>query len=28
VPSDEAKRKYPSGFREVKPYLRYVHQPQ
>ena len=28
VPSDEAKQKYPSGFREVKPYLRYVHQPQ
>jgi len=28
VPSDEAKRKYPAGFREVKPYLRYVHQPQ
>ena len=27
VPSDEAKQKYPSGFREVKPYLRYVHQP-
>jgi hypothetical protein len=28
VPSDEAQRKYPSGFREIKPYLRYVHQPQ
>jgi len=28
VPSDEARQKYPSGFREVKPYLRYVHQPQ
>ncbi|HEV2099719.1 MAG TPA: peroxidase, partial [Stellaceae bacterium] len=28
VPTDEAKQKYPSGFREVKPYLRYVHQPQ
>ena len=28
VSSDEAKQKYPSGFREVKPYLRYVHQPQ
>jgi len=28
VPSDEAKQKYPSGFREIKPYLRYVHQPQ
>jgi alkyl hydroperoxide reductase subunit AhpC len=28
VPSDEAKQKYPAGFREVKPYLRYVHQPQ
>ena len=28
VPSDEAKQKYPSGFREVKPYLRYVHQPK
>jgi alkyl hydroperoxide reductase subunit AhpC len=27
IPSDEAKQKYPSGFREVKPYLRYVHQP-
>ena len=27
VSSDEAKQKYPSGFREVKPYLRYVHQP-
>ena len=28
VPSDEARQKYPAGFREVKPYLRYVHQPQ
>jgi len=28
VPSDEAKQKYPAGFREIKPYLRYVHQPQ
>ncbi|HTW54246.1 MAG TPA: peroxiredoxin [Stellaceae bacterium] len=28
VSSDEAKQKYPSGFREVKPYLRYVHQPR
>jgi len=28
LPSDEARQKYPSGFREVKPYLRYVHQPQ
>jgi len=28
VSSDEAKQKYPSGFREVKPYLRYVHQPK
>jgi thioredoxin-dependent peroxiredoxin len=28
VPNDEAKQKYPSGFREVKPYLRYVHQPR
>jgi alkyl hydroperoxide reductase subunit AhpC len=28
VSSDEAKKKYPSGFREVKPYLRYVHQPR
>src|ERR1700694_3089985 len=28
VSSDEAKQKYPSGFRELKPYLRYVHQPQ
>ena len=27
VSSDEAKQKYPAGFREVKPYLRYVHQP-
>ena len=27
IPSNEAKQKYPSGFREVKPYLRYVHQP-
>ena len=26
--SDEAKQKYPGGFREVKPYLRYVHQPR
>src|SRR5665213_3350138 len=26
--NDEAKQKYPSGFREVKPYLRYVHQPR
>jgi thioredoxin-dependent peroxiredoxin len=26
--NDDAKQKYPSGFREVKPYLRYVHQPQ
>ena len=25
--NDDAKQKYPSGFREVKPYLRYVHQP-
>src|SRR5271155_4189595 len=24
IPSDEAKQKYPSGFREVRPYLRYV----
>jgi len=28
VSNDEAKQKYPSGFREVKPYLRYVHQPK
>jgi alkyl hydroperoxide reductase subunit AhpC len=28
VPSDEARQKYPSGFREVRPYLRYVHQPK
>ena len=28
VSSEEAKQKYPSGFREVKPYLRYVHQPR
>jgi thioredoxin-dependent peroxiredoxin len=28
VPTEEAKQKYPAGFREVKPYLRYVHQPQ
>jgi thioredoxin-dependent peroxiredoxin len=28
ISSDEAKQKYPSGFREVKPYLRYVHQPR
>jgi alkyl hydroperoxide reductase subunit AhpC len=28
VSSDEARQKYPSGFREVKPYLRYVHQPR
>jgi alkyl hydroperoxide reductase subunit AhpC len=28
VSSDDAKQKYPSGFREVKPYLRYVHQPK
>jgi alkyl hydroperoxide reductase subunit AhpC len=28
VPSEEARQKYPAGFREVKPYLRYVHQPQ
>jgi thioredoxin-dependent peroxiredoxin len=28
LPSEEAKQKYPAGFREVKPYLRYVHQPQ
>ena len=28
IPSDEAKQKYPAGFREVKPYLRYVHQPR
>ncbi|HXC29917.1 MAG TPA: peroxiredoxin [Stellaceae bacterium] len=28
VSSDDAKAKYPSGFREVKPYLRYVHQPK
>jgi thioredoxin-dependent peroxiredoxin len=28
VPTDEAKQKYPSGFREVRPYLRYVHQPE
>jgi alkyl hydroperoxide reductase subunit AhpC len=28
VPSDEAKRKYPAGFRKVKPYLRYVNQPK
>jgi alkyl hydroperoxide reductase subunit AhpC len=28
VPSDEARQKYPAGFREVKPYLRYVHQPK
>ncbi len=28
VPSDEARQKYPAGFREVKPYLRYVHQPR
>jgi alkyl hydroperoxide reductase subunit AhpC len=26
--NDDAKQKYPSGFREVKPYLRYVHQPR
>jgi len=28
LPSDEAKQKYPSGFREIRPYLRYVHQPK
>ena len=28
VSNDDAKAKYPSGFREVKPYLRYVHQPK
>jgi alkyl hydroperoxide reductase subunit AhpC len=28
VSTDEAKQKYPSGFREVRPYLRYVHQPR
>jgi thioredoxin-dependent peroxiredoxin len=28
VSNDDAKQKYPSGFREVKPYLRYVHQPR
>jgi thioredoxin-dependent peroxiredoxin len=28
VSNDDAKQKYPSGFREVKPYLRYVHQPK
>jgi thioredoxin-dependent peroxiredoxin len=28
IPTDEAQQKYPAGFREVKPYLRYVHQPQ
>ncbi len=27
VPTVEARQKYPAGFREVKPYLRYVHQP-
>ncbi|HWB48862.1 MAG TPA: peroxiredoxin [Stellaceae bacterium] len=26
--NDDAKQKYPTGFREVKPYLRYVHQPR
>jgi alkyl hydroperoxide reductase subunit AhpC len=26
--NDDARQKYPAGFREVKPYLRYVHQPQ
>jgi len=26
--NDDAKQKFPSGFREVKPYLRYVHQPK
>ncbi len=26
--SDEARQKYPSGFREIRPYLRYVHQPK
>ncbi len=26
--NDDAKQKYPAGFREVKPYLRYVHQPR
>jgi thioredoxin-dependent peroxiredoxin len=26
--NDDARQKYPSGFREVKPYLRYVHQPR
>jgi alkyl hydroperoxide reductase subunit AhpC len=26
--SEAAKQKYPAGFREVKPYLRYVHQPK
>ena len=28
VSDDEAKAKYPAGFRDVKPYLRYVHQPK
>ena len=28
VSSDEAKQKYPAGFCEVKPYLRYVNQPK
>ena len=28
VSDEEANRKYPKGFRKVKPYLRYVDQPQ
>jgi thioredoxin-dependent peroxiredoxin len=27
IPTEEAKLKFPSGFREVRPYLRYTHQP-
>jgi len=27
IPTEEAKQKFPSGFREVRPYLRYTHQP-
>ena len=28
ISNDEARQTYPAGFREVKPYLRYVHQPR
>jgi thioredoxin-dependent peroxiredoxin len=28
VSDDDAKARYPAGFRAVKPYLRYVHQPK